>query len=108
MNNNFPYLKTVSDIFKIPQENLLKAFQLEKEFHNAILNEKNTERRLELYADIYAKVHPLYHTSNSESIIVNNKFANFFKKELSEKSILDVGCGNGRILMGISEYLKTK
>ena len=44
-NNMYPYLEKFSNDIGIENENLVRAFEIEKEFHKNILNEKDKEKR---------------------------------------------------------------
>jgi len=62
MNNNaeFPDAKRFSKTIGIPEENLIQAFQIERDFHSAIMNEESFDKRLNLYSTVYKTVHPIY------------------------------------------------
>lgn len=89
----------------IPEENLVKAFEIEKEFHYKILAEQNVLKRLTMYEEVYNKVHPLYGTSPIKNSS-NDKIVQLFKKEIENKSILEVGCGTGNFLFSVARRLK--
>ena len=96
----------------IDKNALLKAYNLEYIFHEKITKENCYEKRKELYKDIYSKVHQLYGKDNSldinAKIFKKKKVAFLFKKELYNKSILDVGCGDGAFLYAINKMFNHK
>lgn len=100
-----------SKSIKIPVDNLIKAFEIEKLFHEQILKEKSFEKRQKLYQNVYNTVHPLYGKEEidiQKSKNPKDKVVRLFCKELEGKSILDVGCGEGYFLESISRNLKHK
>ena len=56
----------------IPAENLIEAFEIEKEFHYKILNESDPGKRKELYKNLYQTVHKLYGKKSAELTDENN------------------------------------
>ncbi len=100
-----------SKSIKIPVDNLIKAFEIEKLFHEQILKEKSFEKRQKLYKNVYNTVHPLYGKEEidiQKSKNPKDKVVRLFRKELEGKSILDVGCGEGYFLESVSRNLKHK
>jgi len=109
MNSKYPYIERFSSEIGIPENILVKAFEVEKEFHFKILNEIDAEKRNELYRDVYKTVHSLY--GRTKLPTVQNSKINLVKRfgnALEKKSILDVGCGNGDLLRAILETGKDK
>jgi len=109
MNSKYPYIKRFSSDIGIPEDILVKAFEVEAEFHFKILNEINFEKRRELYREVYNTVHSLYGRAKlparqNSKINLVKKFSNAF----DGKSIIDVGCGNGDLLRAIRETGKPK
>jgi tRNA G46 methylase TrmB len=90
----------------ISTENAVKAFEIESEFHRRVLSEPDYEKRKQMYADVYTAVHPLYgKNTNSHS---QDGLVKLFAKELKNKSVLDVGCGEGHFLASIARNLPHK
>lgn len=113
MNNEtkFPYVKQFSKAIGISEAKLIQAYQIEKEFHFAILREQDFKKRLNLYRNVYNTVHPIYGKTSENITLAKNpktKQVKLFRKELSGKSILDVGCGQGYFLASIATQLKHK
>ena len=109
MNSKYPYIKRFSSDIGIPEEILVKAFEVEKEFHNRILNEIDSKKRNELYRDVYNTVHTIYGRAKlpakqNPKINLVKKFGNSF----DQKSIVDVGCGNGELLRAILKIGKPR
>lgn len=106
----YPYLDRYSKGTGIPATALVKGFELEEVFHKRILSESDPLVRKGLYADLYRALVPLYEESHSPESGPDSKLfvVAMFKKELANKSILDVGCGAGNFLMCVSDYLENK
>lgn len=109
MNSKYPYIKRFSSDIGIHENILVKAFEVEKEFHFKILNEIDSEKRKKLYREVYNTVHSLYDRAKlpakqNPKINLVNKFGHAF----DGRSIIDVGCGNGDLLRAIRETGKPK
>lgn len=107
--NPYPYLEIFSNEVGISKDNLVKAFEIEKKFHDAILSEVSFDKRKQLYKEVYNIVHEIYGSASSniaQRSIQKNKIAEIFKKELEGKKILDVGCGAGLFLESIERNMK--
>jgi len=109
LNSRFPYIKRFSSDIEIPEDILLRAFEVETEFHFKILNEFDSEKRKDLYKEVYNTVHSLYGRAKlpakkNPKINLVKKFGNAF----DGRSIIDVGCGNGDLLRAILETGKPK
>jgi len=106
----YPSLLQFSKSINIPYEDLVEAFEIEKKFHEMILNEKLKSNRKALYQRLYSTVHPIYQRSKSNNQYcceIKSRYALLFKKELRNKSILDVGCGQGAFLISCARLSKT-
>lgn len=100
----FKSLESFSKYINIPAKDLVEAFEVEQEFHEKILKESSKEARLKLYDDVYNKVHPIYERSIEPSSAGNqliSRRARLFHREVSGKSILEVGCGSGAFLISV-------
>jgi 2-polyprenyl-3-methyl-5-hydroxy-6-metoxy-1,4-benzoquinol methylase len=110
-DNRYPHLDKFSKSIGIPSENLVKAFEIEKIFHKQILKEESFEKRLKMYENVYNIVHPIYGKNKTDILLrINEKdgIVRLFSKELKNKSVLDVGCGEGHFLASISKNLPHK
>lgn len=104
--NEFKHIKYFSKELGINEERLIQAYEIEKEFHNKILQEQNKAERKLMYKTVYEKVHPLYKMKVQKSS--KKRLVNFLKEELEGKSILDVGCGDGSFLKETANLCKYK
>lgn len=109
MSEQFPYLKQMSKMTGVPPENLVKAYKIEKSFHERIISEKSRHARRDMYKEVYEAVHPLYlkssFTASASKTNPKTNLARLFSKELCGKSVLDVGCGQGYFLKAVSDKL---
>lgn len=100
-------LNKFSKFIDIEENILVEAYEIEKKFHEQIENEKSIEKRKELYKEVYSKVHPLYGKNKNFNFEINiaakKKVAYLFKNELINKSVLDIGCGDGAFLYAIDK-----
>jgi 2-polyprenyl-3-methyl-5-hydroxy-6-metoxy-1,4-benzoquinol methylase len=114
MNNNnvkFPGLKKFSKHIGFSENDLMEAYIIEKKYHKLILNEKDKILRKELYTKLYSDVHRIYYKNNvnmDPSKIPFARKALLYKKEIQNKSILEVGCGRGSFLISILKRFKYK
>jgi 2-polyprenyl-3-methyl-5-hydroxy-6-metoxy-1,4-benzoquinol methylase len=102
--NKYPYLKVFSKYIKMHESTLIHAFEIESRYHNLINNEIDIEHRKKLYSEMYSEVHKLYRSNSS--YMLNEIFtrkAKLFQREVSEKTILDVGCGKGAFLLTLEK-----
>lgn len=107
----YPHANRFSRSIGIPEANLIQAFQIESEFHSAVLSEVSFEKRQELYRNVYKTVHPIYGKTADGLVGGRNpkdRQIRLFQKELSGKSILDVGCGEGYFLAAIAKKFQHK
>lgn len=106
-NREYPEVQRFAAKLGIPPEKLIRAFEIERDFHRAILREKDGIKRKEMYREVYESVHRIYGTLPPAAGTVNPKdrIVRLFRKELSGKSILEVGCGNGLFLQSVAKLL---
>lgn len=110
-NKEYKDLQKFSKSIGIAEKNLVKAFEIEREFHHKVLNEPSQEKRKELYSEVYKTVHKIYGKKSSNILTDFNPkriTVKLFRKELENKSVLDVGCGEGFFLASIADQLNTK
>jgi SAM-dependent methyltransferase len=105
---DFPYLERIARESGIPPVNLVRVFELEREFHDRILATPEREGRIVQYSELYNAIHPLLR-GTCQSAAASSKFHRrlvmLFRRELAGKSVLDIGCGNGQFLREIDKQL---
>jgi 2-polyprenyl-3-methyl-5-hydroxy-6-metoxy-1,4-benzoquinol methylase len=91
----------------VPVGNLVEIFQLEREFHRRILETASAEDRKRQYHELYERVHILKQRDTNELLEEGgfDRLVLTFRRELANKSILDVGCGNGMFLTTVAKLL---
>ena len=106
-DREFPHLQRVSSRLGIPPDRLLRAFAIERDFHRNVLGEEDPRKRKELYRAVYETVHPIYGSNAGITGTANPKdwVVRLFKRELSGRSILEVGCGAGLFLQSVARLL---
>lgn len=103
-HNYFPDLKRFSKHIGFSENDLLEAYEIETKFHNLILSEKDKNLRKELYQKLYSEVHKVYYRNHLDLNPDKLPFARkalLYKKELENKSILEIGCGRGAFLISV-------
>jgi len=108
VSQSYPHADWVSREYGgVPVDNLVEILQLEREFHKRILNTESAEERKQQYRDLYERVHILKRRDSDEVMDAGgfDRLVLTFRRELSDKSILDVGCGNGLFLATIAKLL---
>ncbi len=106
-NREYPDVHGIAAKLGIPADKLIRAFEIERDFHRAILREKDGDKRKEMYREVYESVHRIYGTLPPAAGTVNPKdrIVRLFEKELAGKSVLEVGCGNGLFLRSAARLL---
>ena len=102
INTKFPDLFKFSKHIGFSPEKLIQAFDVETKYHKLILNESDKNLRKQLYNNLYTEVHRIYYGDgllNSNETIPFSRKAILFKKELKNKSILEIGCGRGSFII---------
>ena len=108
--SDYPHAERFAQEVGIPAENLIRAFEIEREYRNRILRERDAAVRKNIYSEVCAKVHPLYRVARDSKAVIEEKrpIVNLFRRELTDMSILDIGCGTGAFLLCVAERLKHK
>ncbi|MFZ4543725.1 MAG: class I SAM-dependent methyltransferase [Saprospiraceae bacterium] len=111
--SKYPYLHTISQRSGIPADKLQEIYEMEHKFYHEIMNEPSFDARQKLYEYVYMRIHEIYcsplKTYFQDRIPIKTKIARQFENELKNKSLLDVGCGDGTFLYALSaSKLKTK
>ncbi len=108
MRASYPHADWVSREYGgVPVGNLIEIFQLEKEFHRRILETASAEDRKRQYRELYERVHELKQRDTNEGMEAGgfDRLVLTFRRELADKSVLDVGCGNGLFLTTVAKLL---
>jgi 2-polyprenyl-3-methyl-5-hydroxy-6-metoxy-1,4-benzoquinol methylase len=110
--SEFPHIHTVSKRNGIPADKLREIYEMEHRFYQDIMTEPSFEARQKLYEFVYRRIHEIY-SSPAKNYFLNRipiktKIAKQFRRELENKSLLDVGCGDGTFLYSLaSSGIKT-
>jgi 2-polyprenyl-3-methyl-5-hydroxy-6-metoxy-1,4-benzoquinol methylase len=105
----YPDLEKVAKQKNVPADLLVKIYELESDFHAKIIKEDSFDKRQDLYNEFYQKLYklPFPKTDNiaffKHEVKVKTELVKLFKNELTNKSILDVGCGSGCFLYAMSQ-----
>jgi SAM-dependent methyltransferase len=106
----YPCLARFSKEIGLSEEVLIANFEIENVFHDLILAEPSGDERRRLNHEVYTKVFQLYGakfeipvtaTSGPKDFVVD-----LLAPLLANRSILDVGCGAGHFLLGVSRLLE--
>ncbi|MFN4146048.1 MAG: class I SAM-dependent methyltransferase [Runella sp.] len=107
MSSPYPFLSKISQKSGVTEEQALSIFKLENDFHNAITQEEDFDKRQKLYEEVYLSVGKFFNTDEEayfkKLIEVKSKIVRQFRKELLGKKLLDVGCGNGSFLYALAQ-----
>ena len=105
----YPYLEELSREVGVPAENLVRTLEIEEEFHERVLRENDPTKRKHMYREVYSKVHALYpERSTNAGQNSMDAIVRVFRRQLENRSILDVGCGSGEFLMAMARLLPHK
>ena len=102
----YPSIERFERDVGLPAEQMAEAFELEREFHRAVLAEPSAERRRALAEEIYARVFAIYgfefKVPQDTGPSPRDPLVRLLLPELRGKAILDVGCGAGEFLFACS------
>ena len=110
LSQKYPSIDKFSREIGIPAEKLAKAFEIEKRFHERILHESDPDERRKLYEAVYAEVHEIYGKAaiGVGSRGEKDRIVRLFRRELAYRSLLDLGCGTGELLLSVARLLPHK
>ncbi len=97
----YPDLERVAKQRNVSTDLLVKIFEIESDFHAKIITEDSFDKRQNLYNEFYQKLYKLPFPKTDKvghfkhEVSAKSQLVTLFKKELSGKSIIDVGCGSG-------------
>jgi len=107
MIGQFPYLESVSKKAGVSAAQMRQIYDLEHDFYQKIIREESFEARQKLYEHVYVAVSDFFNTDEAayfqKLVGVKTKIVRQFEKEIKNKSLLDVGCGNGSFLYALSK-----
>jgi SAM-dependent methyltransferase len=85
----------------------VEIFELEEKFHQRILQTESAEERKLQYHELYERVHGLkQRDSNGDANDGGcDRLIPTLRREFENKSVLDVGCGNGLFLTRLAKLL---
>lgn len=106
----YPHLYWLSREYGISTDALVRIFVIEKAFHEKIMETESAGDRGRQYQELYTEVYRLKRDgAQSESQeITPRKYARLaltFCRELTGRSILDVGCGDGLFLDQVARLM---
>jgi 2-polyprenyl-3-methyl-5-hydroxy-6-metoxy-1,4-benzoquinol methylase len=109
-DGRYPCLDHFASTIGLPPAALAKAYEIEKVFHERILREADFATRQRLYREVYETVHAIYGSVPSDEVFASEPNPKehtlwLFGSELANRSVLDVGCGRGELLVGIARRL---
>lgn len=102
----FPYIDTISKRSGIPVDKLQEIYEMEHKFYVEIMSEPSFEARQKLYEFVYRRIHEIFSSPAKnyfeDRIPIKTRIAKQFRRELENKSLLDVGCGDGTFLYALA------
>src|SRR5579871_6323160 len=107
--DTFPHLEWHARERGIAPGTLVRIFLLERDFHRQILSTESAEDRRRQYHALYKEVHRLQlEGSQGETRPAPENYVRLiltFRRELENRSILEVGCGDGIFLDQVARLL---
>jgi len=107
-SDTYPHADWVSkELGNVPVPNLIEIFELEKKFHRRILETESAADRKRQYHELYERVH-LLKQRDDDGVMDETPYKRLvvtFRKELENKSVLDIGCGNGIFLLQLAKMI---
>lgn len=100
----YPHLDWLAREYAINADALVEIFMLEQAFHSTILATAGADDRKRQYNSLYNEVHRLKRAGataepqEDETTAVHARMVQTFRREMENKSVLEVGCGNGQFL----------
>lgn len=110
----FPDIEAYSKEIGLSTDVLKEAYKIESHYHELLVNERDGKKREKLYDEFYSNLLKFYgRTARADGsldsrIATKDPQVSLFEKELSGKSIIDFGCGEGYFLMNIQKKLPYK
>lgn len=110
----YPDIEAYSKEIGLSTEVLEEAFKLENHYHKLLVDEKDATKREALYDEFYSNLLQFYGRTAKEDDSLEKRIATkdpqvtLFEKELTGKSIIDFGCGEGYFLMNIQKKIPYK
>jgi SAM-dependent methyltransferase len=101
---DFPHLDWLAREQGIAPETLVRVFLTEKDFHRKILATDSPEDRGRQYHELYTEIYRLQH-AGAPSPAVYARLVLTFRRELENRSILELGCGDGIFLDQVARLL---
>ena len=110
MSSQYPDIHKYSQLYNIPQDQLIEGFEVESHYHQLLINEPDQNKRIEIYNEFYSKLMHVYQRTQSKEEEHNSKlkYVRLFEKEIKNKSVIDFGCGQGDMLLAIAKQLPFK
>lgn len=108
--SEFPDIHRYARLEGLSPAVLAEAYCLEEKYHKLLLEEQDPDKRVGLYNEFYATLIPLYDRESVQGPdhYSKDKYVKLFTPELSGKSVVDFGCGNGQMLLAIDRLLNTR
>ncbi len=106
----YPCLARFAKEIGLSEEVLIANYEIESIFHDLIYTEPSRDERRRLNHEVYTKVFQLYgakfEIDASATVGPKDFIVRLLAPLLTNKSILDVGCGAGHFLLGVSRLLE--